>query len=112
MSNVSHETEGLSTLHTVSRSPFERNSLESCLRVLRAESAVLLFEDGVYAAMRATALESKIVSASKKAKFYCLAPDLEARGLRSADVLPGVELVSYEGFVALAASHARVQAWL
>jgi sulfur relay protein TusB/DsrH len=41
-------------LHTVNKSPFERNSLESCLRLSKAGHAILLFEDGVYAALQGT----------------------------------------------------------
>ena len=43
-------------LHTVNKSPFDHNSLESCLKFARKGSAVLLIEDGVYAAARDTAV--------------------------------------------------------
>ena len=38
-------------LHTVNKSPFERNALESCLRLAASGSSVLLIEDGVIAAL-------------------------------------------------------------
>ena len=38
----------MAILHTVNKSPFERNSLEACLRLAQPGSAVLLMEDGVY----------------------------------------------------------------
>ena len=37
-------------LHIVNKSPQERSTLESCLRVARPGSALLLIEDAVYAA--------------------------------------------------------------
>ena len=43
----------MATLHTVNKSPFERNSLEGCIRLAAKGSAVLLIEDGVYGAMKA-----------------------------------------------------------
>jgi tRNA 2-thiouridine synthesizing protein B len=47
-------------LHTVNKSPFERNTLESCLRHAKNGSAVLLIEDGVYAAIAGSAIEERI----------------------------------------------------
>ena len=34
----------MATLHTVNKSPFERNTLESCLRLAKKGSAVLLLK--------------------------------------------------------------------
>ena len=34
-------------LHTVNKSPFEKNSLETCLRLSEDNSSILLIEDGV-----------------------------------------------------------------
>lgn len=39
-------------LHTVNKSPFERNALESCLQHAKKGSSVLLIEDGVYGAIK------------------------------------------------------------
>ena len=33
-------------LHTVNKSPFEKNSLETCLRLAEDNSSILLIEDG------------------------------------------------------------------
>jgi len=43
-------------LHIVNKSPFENSSLDSCLRVAAKGAALLLIEDGVYAATKAAAL--------------------------------------------------------
>lgn len=50
-------------LHIVNKSPFERNTLESCLRLATKGSAVLLTEDAVYAATTGSAAEGKIKAA-------------------------------------------------
>ncbi len=44
----------MSILHTVNKSPFEKNNLESCLRYAKSGSAILLIEDGIYAALAGT----------------------------------------------------------
>jgi tRNA 2-thiouridine synthesizing protein B len=99
-------------LHTVNKSPFERNSLESCLRLSQDGCAVLVFEDAVYAVLKGTKLEATITEALKTKKVYVLLPDDEARGMRVEDVISGVQSVDYTGFVDLVAENNAVQAWL
>ena len=98
-------------LHIVNKSPQERSTLESCLRVARPGSALLLIEDAVYAATRGNAAAEKVREAAQAMKVYALAPDLEARGMKDA-ALSEVTLVDYGGFVDLVAGHAVVQSWL
>lgn len=99
-------------LHTVNKSPFERNTLESCLRHAAKGSAVLLIEDGVYAAIKGTSFEGAVAEAAKKVFVYVLGPDVKARGMDTGNVADGVKVVDYAGFVDLAAEHSVVQAWL
>ena len=99
-------------LHTVNKSPWEKNSLDSCLRLARKGSAILLIEDGVYGAMKGTAFEGKLRDAARSFKLYVLGPDLKARGLDESGVVVGLSVVDYNGFVDLAAESDKVQAWL
>jgi len=98
-------------LHTVNKTPYERNSLDSCLAHTRKGDAVLLIEDGVYAAMKGTAPAKKLEEAAKNVAIYVLQPDVEARGI-AGRIMDGAKLVDYAGFVDLAAEHPTVQAWL
>lgn len=98
-------------LHIVNKSPTERNSLDSCLRMATKGSAVLLIEDAVYAATKGTAAAAKLEAAMADLKVYALAPDLNARGV-AGRVLEGVNLVDYGGFVDLVAEHNTCQSWL
>ncbi|MGQ9685365.1 MAG: sulfurtransferase complex subunit TusB [Thiobacillaceae bacterium] len=98
-------------LHIVNKSPMERNSLDSCLRLATKGSAVLLIEDAVYAATKGTAAAAKLQAAMADLKVYALAPDLNARGVADR-VLEGVNLVDYGGFVDLVAEHNTCQSWL
>ena len=50
-------------LHTVNKSPFERNTLESCISLAKSGSSVLLIEDGVIGAMKGTVHSQKIADA-------------------------------------------------
>ena len=98
-------------LHTVNKSPFEHNTLESCLKFARKGSALLLIEDGVYAATRDTAVSKRVQEAMKIVSIYALRPDVEARGMQDR-VMDGVHLVDYAGFVDLVVEHNAVQSWL
>ncbi len=101
----------MSMLHTVNKSPFNNDALSSCLKCALAGSSVLLIEDGVYAARKGTQYTDLIQQALQDKKVYALQPDLEARGMMS-NLIDGVELVDYAGFVDLTTEHDAVQAWL
>ena len=47
-------------LHTINKSPFEKNSFDSCLRLAGVGSAILLIEDAVYAAVEGTAVDNRL----------------------------------------------------
>jgi len=98
-------------LHTVNKSPFEHNGLATCLRYARPGSAVLLIEDGVYAAMRDTAVAPQVQEAMQRVSVYALKADVEARGMQNR-MMDGVRLVDYGGFVDLVVEHNAVQSWL
>lgn len=98
-------------LHIVNKSPFERSTLDSCLRFVRPGAAILLIEDAVYAATRGMAAEHGLKRAIGRVMVYALWPDLEARGVQDM-VIDGVKLVGYDGFVDLVAEHKITQSWL
>jgi tRNA 2-thiouridine synthesizing protein B len=99
-------------LHTVNKSPFERSSLDSCLRLAVKGSAILLIEDGVYAAQKGTAASGKVEAAAKDFALFVLGPDLRARGIAEDQVIGGIEVVDYGGFVNLVVERGTVQSWL
>jgi tRNA 2-thiouridine synthesizing protein B len=101
-----------SMLHTVNKSQFERNALDSCLRLAKPGDSILLIEDGVYAAQAATAHADKISSRLDEFNFYVLGPDVAARGLGDVALIEGVRVVDYEGFVDLVVDHDATQSWL
>ena len=97
-------------LNIVNKSPLERSSLDACLRI-GAPGALLLIEDGVYAAVRGTAVEVTITAALARFRVYALLPDLEARAVADR-VVDGVTAIGYDGFVDLVTEHPNCQSWL
>ena len=99
-------------LHTVNKSPFEKNSLDTCLRLAKAGSDILLIEDAVYAALQGTVVADKVQQAMTEHRLHALGPDLQARGLADDQLIAGINIVDYDGFVELAVTNERCQAWL
>jgi tRNA 2-thiouridine synthesizing protein B len=102
----------MAILHTVNKSPFEKNSLDTVMRIAIEGSSVLFIEDGVYGAMDGTSLNGKVSDASNRLHFYVLGPDLKARGLSEGEVMDCIEVIDYEGFVDLVVKHDATHACL
>jgi tRNA 2-thiouridine synthesizing protein B len=102
----------MSILHTVNKSPFERDSLESCVKFASKGASILFIEDGVYAGLKGSSAEPQVKAALDNLSVYVLGPDLKARGFKEDRLIEGVKVVDYAGFVDLAAENDKVQAWL
>jgi tRNA 2-thiouridine synthesizing protein B len=99
-------------LHLVNKSPFDRNALDSCLRLAEAGSSVLLIEDGVYAALSKAESAGAVGDRMNELTFYVLGPDVSARGLDDTPLIDGINVVDYGGFVDLVVEHDVAQSWL
>ena len=102
----------MTVLHTSNRSPLQTRDLESCLRLSRPGCAVLLLEDAVYGALQGSVVAARVAEASRDRRIYVLGPDLAARGFTPQQVVAGVEVVDYGGFVDLVVASHHVQAWV
>lgn len=96
-------------LYIVNKSPLSANNLESLLRIAPTGAPILLYEDGVYAAMPGARSADMVKDALKDHPIYALDADLEARGIR--EVIEGIEITGYDGFVELVEQH-DVAPWL
>ena len=99
-------------LHTVNKSPFEKNSLNSCLNCAAEGSTVLLIEDGVYGAISGAASAKMVQDAMGDVSVYVLGPDLKSRGVDESRLIDGIKVVDYDGFVDLTTDNDTVTAWV
>jgi len=99
-------------LHIINKSPHEKNSLEVCLRLAVRGSSILFTEDGVYTAKANAIVEQSLKKAVKKHSIYVLGPDLMARGIGESEVIDGITVVDYKGFVRLTVENNKIQSWL
>ena len=98
----------MTTLHVISHSPFGDSRLDSCLRLLGADDALLLCGDAVYALRTGCAPLHKLQAAGLESRLYALAEDLQARALDSTLA----KAVDYPAFVELSLHYDKVNSWL
>ncbi len=102
----------MSTLHTVNKSPFACQTLQSCLNHCKDGDAILMIEDGVYGGLSGTDVSEAVRRHAGAVTIHFLSPDADARGLAPDRMLGEVAGIDYDGFVDLVAKHDRTQAWL
>jgi tRNA 2-thiouridine synthesizing protein B len=95
-------------LHIINKSPFSHSTLRDCLRICDRGAAIILIEDGVYAAAAGTEWAKILVARCEK--IYALAPDIAARGLRG-NIADEIKSIDYADFVQLCCEHATIQSW-
>lgn len=99
----------MATLHVLSHSPFIDSRLNSCLRVLGENDAILLCGDATYALIPASAPLQALENRLDGLKLFALEEDMLARNI-SAPVW--ASQVDYPGFVDLTVRFDKVNSWL
>jgi tRNA 2-thiouridine synthesizing protein B len=102
----------MATLHTVNKSPFATNTLVSCLNHAINGDSILLIEDGVYGGLKDSSISKAVSEKIAKVAIYILKADFDARGLNDANLIEGIKVTDYKGFVDMAAKHDLNNAWL
>ena len=96
-------------LFAVNKAPLSTNNMDSVLRVAPTGAPILFYEDGVYAAAPATKSAQTVIKAMGDHPIYALDADLEARGI--GQVLEGIQVIGFDGFVELVEQH-DVAPWI
>ena len=96
-------------LFTVNKSPHLSRNLETCLRLAPPGAPLVLYEDGVYAAVAGTRVEGLVRDALDRHPVFAVEADLKARGIDR--LIEGVRVIDYAGFVELVEQHPIVP-WL
>lgn len=101
----------MSILHSVNKSPFTQNTLKQCLDVIGNNHALILIEDGVYAALKHSPCSADLKKVNAQGiKIYALDTDISMRGLND-DLSEWITPVSMNDFVELCCQHSSVQSW-
>lgn len=95
-------------LHTVTRSPYQSQSLTQCLAYVTEGDEILLLEDAVIAGLAKNNYLNVIKNVG--VKIYLLEADLIARGLQG-KCDECLNVVDYKGFVSLTVKHEQHMKW-
>ncbi len=98
-------------LHIVNSSPAQTSALDGCLLRIRSDSALLLIENGVYAAIDNNKNSNLWKSLPDDVDLFVLESDLEARGVEPKEISDRFCLIDYAGFVDLVERYPSVQSW-
>ncbi|MCQ3830950.1 sulfurtransferase complex subunit TusB [Microbulbifer elongatus] len=90
------------TLHIVNQSPHRDSALRDCLNAFAEDDALVLIEDGVYAAQ--TGAPNPLPSSN----VFVLLADAEARGIT---IATGVEAIDEQQWVTLCVQHTPIVSW-
>ena len=99
----------MTTLHILNASPTQSAQLNSCLRVLSADDAVILCGEAVHALRTGSVAAQQLQSCDRSYHLYALEEDVLARAIDLTDL--AVTLLDYPAFVALCVEYARVNSW-
>jgi tRNA 2-thiouridine synthesizing protein B len=96
------------TLHTLNKTT--SNLLKLCISALAAGDSLLLYEDGIYAAMGNAENQQVFLKLPAGIKLYTLIEDMQARGIT--DKVPEIfSRITYRDFVRLSLSCSKVVNW-
>lgn len=90
-------------VHIVNKSPYKYRHLDSCLRIAQPDDPIMLIEDGVYAAISGSCVETLLKNALKTHPIYAIQADLKARGVDR--IVKGIQVCDYNCFVTLVEQH-------
>jgi tRNA 2-thiouridine synthesizing protein B len=95
-------------LHTINKAPHTHDCFDACLRVCGTNAAIILIEDGVYAAIVNSEAAKRLCAKTKT--IFALQADIDARGL-SDRIEAGIQIIDYAGFVQLCCEYKTIQSW-
>ena len=101
-------------LHIVNKSPFEKNSIQTCLRLSQAGSSIILIGNGVYAALNTSQISTQLQTHinQQTRNIYALSPDLNARGITADKLTQGIKTIDYADLVDLTVKCGKIQSWI
>lgn len=101
----------MTTLHILNASPVHNSQLNSCLRLLAADDAILLCGEAVQALRLGSAAAQKLLAVVQPYRLYALQEDIQARALDLEAAGLSVTGLDYAGFVAVCVAYTRVNTW-
>ena len=94
-------------LHLISQSPIETAVLD---RIETGDSIVFL-DDAVFRILQNGDLKEILERLQSHCRLFVLSDELTVRGIRGDELINGIEVIDYTGFVDLTVAHELIQTW-
>ena len=94
-------------LHIFSKSSVEPRMLDR----VDAGDSILFIRSAVFALMSGNILQKQLKIMVKQNRIFVLSSDLVARGVLPEELLDGIGIINYEGFVELTVGNSVIQSW-
>lgn len=101
----------MSTLHILARGPSAGSPLTRCLQSMNPGDALLLIDDAVRAAIPGEHGGAALGEPGPGFAIYALMPSLVERGLSGTQLIAGVGLIDFDGFVDLTTNFETSISW-
>ena len=94
-------------LHVISQSPIETAVLD---RIETGDSIIFL-ENAVLRILQNGDLKEALAQLQPHCRLFVLSDELTIRGIRSEELVNGIEVIDYIGFVDLTVAHELIKTW-
>ena len=94
-------------LHLIFQSPL----LPSTLQRIGNGDAVLFLENSVMQLLKQGANNSVLNAMLATNRLFVLLSDIETRGISADELVPGIAVIDYSGWVTLTTQYQRIQSW-
>ncbi len=94
-------------LHLVFQSPLQTATLQR----IGDGDAVLFLESAVLCLLKNSIYNSQLSKLLTTSRLFVLISDIETRGIAAAELVEGIEVIDYSGWVTLTTQHKPVQSW-
>ena len=94
-------------LHLIYQSPLETATLQ---RTACGDS-LLFLENALFRLLKTSSQASEIEKISHTHPLFVLDNEIEIRGIDSSELVAGIKIIDYQGFVNLTVEHPLIQTW-
>lgn len=94
-------------LHLIYQSPLESATLQ---RIAISDS-VLFMENALLRLLKASTQAAKLKEMTMRYSLFVLEDEIQIRGISADELVKGIQIIDYQGFVTLTLKHALIHTW-
>jgi len=94
-------------LHLIYQSPLESVTLQR----IAINDSVLFMENALFRLLKSSRNASELETMSILHSLFVLDNEIEIRGIDPSELVTGIKVINYQGFVTLTLNHSLIQTW-